>query len=223
MPDSLLRWLEAWASRRPDRPALHFAGRDIGYGALLERAEHLARRLADGGMTAGDRVAYLGGNHPELVALVFACARVAAVLVPLNWRLSSVELTATVRDCAPAVLLCDVEFADVGAAVALAGGTEFILLRPGAGAWFEWPAIRASRLSTAAEGAKDLLLLMYTSGTTGLPKGAAHTQEGTAWNAENAIQGYELTPDDNVLANLPLFHVGGLTMLTLPASRLARP
>jgi fatty-acyl-CoA synthase len=217
MPEILSAWLEDWAMRRPSRPALQFAGQDIGYGALLERAETLARRLAEGGVSAGDRVAYLGVNHPELVALVFACARASAVLVPLNWRLSSAELTATVRDCAPALLVCEPEFADTGGAVASAGATEFLPLRPGAGAWFEWPAFSLSRRSSAAEGGEDLLLLMYTSGTTGLPKGAAHTREGTDWNADNAIRGYELTADDNVLVNLPLFHVGGLTMLTLPA------
>ena len=217
MADGLPGWLESLAREQPDRPALHFGGRDIGYRGLRERAEHVSRNLADCRVSPGDRLAYLGGNHPELVALVFACALAKVVLVPLNWRLSSAELTATVRDCAPRMLLCDAEFGDVGRAVASAGRTRFIPLRRGDGAWLEWPALPSFRQPVAPPSATDLLLLMYTSGTTGIPKGAAHTQEGTDSNADNAIQGYGLTQDDNVLVNLPLFHVGGLTMLTLPA------
>src|SRR5678815_2855251 len=160
MADGLPVWLESLAREQPDRPAIHFGGRNIGYRGLRERAEHVARSLAACQVSPGDRLAYLGGNHPELVALVFACAHASAVLVPLNWRLSSAELTATVRDCAPAMLLCDSEFADTGSAVASAGATEFLPLRPGAGPWFEWPAFSLPCRSSAVEG-EDLLLLMY--------------------------------------------------------------
>ena len=180
----------------------------------------LAARLAECGTAPGDRIAYLGANHPEMVALTFACARAAMIFVPLNWRLSPAELTATLRDCAPIMLVCDPEFAETGAAIASASGTDLAPLRASGDVWFDcaWPAVlQRAAPAQAVSALEGLVLLMYTSGTTGLPKGAAHTQEGTDWTAKNAIQGYELTSDDNVLANLPLFHVGGLTMLTLPA------
>jgi fatty-acyl-CoA synthase len=216
--DDLSRWIEGWAAHEPQRTALHHAGRDIRYPALLERIDHLADCLQRSGAALGERIAYLGGNHPESVAMVFACARTGTVFVPLNWRLSVAELAATLRDCAPRVLLCDPEFAASGAAIAAASGTALAPLTERSDGWLDAPWPVWSTRSAAPKGAPGhLLLLMYTSGTTGLPKGAAHTQEGTDWNAENAIEGYELTTGDDVLANLPLFHVGGLTMLTLPA------
>ncbi|MGH8796833.1 MAG: class I adenylate-forming enzyme family protein, partial [Caldimonas sp.] len=220
MGKDIAGWIEFWAQRQPERIALHFDGRDISYRALLARIRVLVAHLGQCGVSPGDRIGYLGANHPEMVALTFACARTGAIFVPLNWRLSAPELAAILRDCKPAMLICEPEFADTGATIASGGDTVIAPLQTRADVWYDcaWPAA-LQRAAPAPKGppSEGLVLLMYTSGTTGFPKGAAHTQEGMEWNAKNAIHGYELSSGDNVLANLPLFHVGGLTMLTLPA------
>jgi fatty-acyl-CoA synthase len=141
---------------------------------------------------AGDRVAWLGYNHPKLLVLLFALARRGAVLVPLNWRLAPAEHKQIVADCTPRLLLSDEEFE---------------------------PAARALHLPAAdSSGSKeDDALIVYTSGTTGAPKGAVLTQTALQWNALNSSYAHDLSESDHVLTALPMFHVGGLNIQTLPA------
>ncbi|HEX7062848.1 MAG TPA: long-chain fatty acid--CoA ligase [Woeseiaceae bacterium] len=219
MKSDLATWLETWAGCGPARTALHFEGTDISYKALRDRVEFLSRRLA-GAAAPGERIGYLGSNHPDVIALTFACARSATILVPLNYRLAAPEIRTILEDCCPRLLLVAPEFAEMGDAIAAGTDTEVIHLRSSDGPWFTLsvPTVRAS--PAAAPSAQTLdrpLLLMYTSGTTGAPKGAVLTQEGMLWNARNAVDGHEMTASDNVLTNLPLFHVGGLAIQTLPA------
>ncbi len=85
-------WIKCHADATPDKPAILFEGREISYARLARRIERCARVLLDGlGINPGDRVAYLGQNSPEQIALLFACARVGAILLPLNWRLAAPE------------------------------------------------------------------------------------------------------------------------------------
>ena len=151
-------------------------------------------------MARGDRVAYLGYNEPRMLVLLFALARAGAILVPLNWRLTAAEHRAILADCAPRYLVAEKEFA-------AHAGTLGVPLQP--------PAAAAP---CAVDGADaDDVLIVYTSGTTGRPKGAVLTQSALMWNALNGIHAHDLGQADHVLTALPMFHVGGLNNQTLPA------
>ena len=198
------------AALRPHAVAIHFEGADLNHGELALRAQGLAAQLArDWRVQAGDRVAWLGLNHAAQLVLLFALARLGAMLVPLNFRLAPGEWDALLADCRPSHLVHDAAWAE--AAQALAG-------RHGIAAHDA-----ASLSTTAAPGGPDAaapdapVLLVYTSGTTGTPKGAVHSQANLLANMAAASSVQELGPADTVLTVLPLFHVGGLCIQTLPA------
>ena len=161
------------------------------------RIEQATRAL---GVSRGERIAWLGYNHPDMLALLFAAARLGAILVPLNWRLAAAEHAAILRDCAPRVLYCDAAFTAQARALGVTLG--------------DW---RSQGAAPAVGRDEDDLLIVYTSGTTGTPKGAVLQQRALLWNGYNAIHAHDLRQDDHVLTALPMFHVGGLNNQTLPA------
>ena len=148
----------------------------------------------------GDRVAWLGYNHPEMLVLLFALARLGAILVPLNWRLTAAEHKAILADCTPKWIFCDAAFADHCAGLGVPVG-KFI---------------EAGDSDLQGEDGDDALIV-YTSGTTGKPKGVVLAQSALRWNGYNSIHAHDMTHDDHVLTVLPLFHAGGLNNQTLPA------
>jgi acyl-CoA synthetase (AMP-forming)/AMP-acid ligase II len=96
---NLSTWIERWADFQPNKTALHFEGRDITYRALYERVLQFADILGNQlGVRPTDRVALLGYNSADVVALVFACARLGAIFVPLNWRLVTAEILVILKD-----------------------------------------------------------------------------------------------------------------------------
>ena len=205
------------ARERPDAEALRAWGADrapgCGYAELAERVDHAAARLAHGlRVGAGDRVAYLGLNRVDEVVLLFALARLGAILVPLNFRLAPPEWQAVLRDARPAALLHDADWADAARALGGDAGIATLALEALAAAGGRPPPAGPPCGEPEAP-----VLLVYTSGTTGRPKGALHTQANLLANmaAAAAVQG--MTPRDRVATVLPLFHVGGLCIQTLPA------
>lgn len=215
-------WIEGWAAQAPGKTAVHFEGVDISYAEMAGRVRRLAAALKHRlGVGRGDRVAYLGLNRPEMLDLVFACARLGAVFAPLNWRLAPPEHLYILRDCGARVLLAEPDFvapcAPLREALPELKGVAFD--RPADG-WHSYGALTAEAAGDDANPHVDLdapLLLVYTSGTTGHPKGAVLTQSALFWNAINAIHAHDLTSPDHVLTTLPMFHVGGLNIQTLPA------
>ncbi|WP_424811481.1 class I adenylate-forming enzyme family protein [Roseococcus sp. YIM B11640] len=151
----------------------------------LIAAEEAALRAA--GIVAGDRVGWIGLNDPAMLATLFACERMGAVLVPLNWRLAAEELQWIAEDA----------------------GLALLREGPASGAVTPLPA--------RGEPGCEALLIGYTSGTTGRPKGAMLSRAALHANAENARRLFGLTAADHVLTVLPLFHVGGLNIQTVPA------
>jgi len=216
----LARWIHANAGFAPGKPALRYEGEDISYAALARRIDEQARALDAAGIRAGDRVAFLGLNNPEAVALLFACARLRALFVPLNWRLAPPEHRATLADCAPTLLFAEPAFAPaIDGVRAGLPRMRFVALGAADG-WEPYPDFLAASTGRAVPEPfphDSPALISYTSGSTGRPKGVVLTQAALFYNAVNSTHMHDLASTDRVLTTLPLFHVGGLNILTLPA------
>lgn len=206
--DPVLSWRDP-AAAQPDAEWARLTG-----AALRERVDRVARSL---NVQPGQRVVWLGLNHPAQIVLLFALARLGAMLVPLNHRLAPAEWASVLNDCTPALLVHDAHLASAAQALVQQVNPAPALL----------PVDRlAGPLATghpppAPAGSGDVLqtplLLVYTSGTTGRPKGAVHTQGNLLANMAIAAQVQALNEHDVVATVLPLFHVGGLCIQTLPA------
>ena len=218
---NLADWIDRRAAFAPERVAIRFEGREITYAGLAERMARLAAALGGGlGVGRGDRVAFLGFNNPEMIALLFACARLGAILTPLNWRLAAPEHRRMLDDCAPSALLVEPGF--VGHVEAMRGGLAdmgLVAMGEAGDGWLSYDALieSAGEAPAAGGGYDDAVLICYTSGATGAPKGAVLAQEALLWNAVNSTHLHDMTSADHVLTTLPLFHVGGLNIQTLPA------
>ena len=209
-PRDLPQVLSLRAQRQPDATALVFEGQAHSYAGLAVRADSIAATLWHAwGVRAGDRVAWLGLNHADQLALLFALARIGAMLLPLNFRLASAEWDALVAQCGPRHLVHDTNFAQAAAALGVRHGIAVHDLPSLAGGSDRAAPDHAS-LQTAA-------LLVATSGTTSRPRIAMHTQGNLLANMRIAADVQRITREDRILTVLPLFHVGGLCIQTLPA------
>ncbi|NMG31059.1 acyl-CoA synthetase [Aromatoleum evansii] len=218
-------WIVRQAGLAPDKTAIRFPERDLTYAAFAAEIERLASALRVSGVERGDCVAFLGYNRPETLAALFACARLGALFMPLNWRLAGPEHRQLLADCPPTVLLVEPRFVEQVDAFrdALAGVTLVAFGAPLPG-WIAYDDLmRRGSLPAPHDprvGPDTPLLICYTSGTTGKAKGALLTQDALAWNAANSVDLHDLTSKDRVLTTLPLFHVGGLNNQTTPALSL---
>ncbi|MGO4716114.1 acyl-CoA synthetase [Bradyrhizobium sp. 2TAF24] len=219
MPVRYYDWIAHHARRTPDRiAAVDLASaRRHSYRSFDDRiarlAEHLCRRLHVG---RGDRVAVLALNSTDTLEVQFACGRLGAVFVPLNSRLTVPELAFIVGDAAPTVLVHDDDLAETALAVTARCETPGVL-RLGPGGSYERAIAAAPRLETSATVTlDDMSTIMYTSGTTGRPKGAIITHGMTLWNCINLGGPAYITPSSVLLTVLPLFHTGGLNCYTNP-------
>ena len=210
------------AAFTPDKVALHFEGEATtyrGFAARIEAAGGILSRSL--GVAPGDRVAVLGLNHPDILVLLYACARIGAILLPLNWRLAVAEQVFILQDADVKVLLLDEAFAGLLPAFGASCpdsqvvGHDFL---PAGGR--SWRDLMAKADAAPVEPVGDLsapLLIVYTSGTTGRPNGAVLTQDALVFNGLMSQHMHGLTARDHVLSVLPFFHVGGLNIQTSPA------
>lgn len=181
------------------------------FGKFWRRVERVTAHLqATWGVQPGDRVAWLGFNHELQLITLVACARLGAVFMPLNFRLAVPELQQVMNDAQPRLLVHDGHHVEAARALHGAGlqYTQHDALI----------ATAAPRGLALPDVHSDMpLLLVYTSGTTGMPKGAVHTQAALLANARASAWAHGFARGDKVLSTLPLFHVGGLCIQTLPA------
>jgi fatty-acyl-CoA synthase len=218
-------WVAHRANWAPARTAIRFERGDWTNAAMEDRVGRLAAALThELGVGEGDRVAHLGLNSPDLLALFFACARIGAMIVPLNWRLTPSEHAYQLGDSAPHALLVEQDYWEHVERIR----SQFEHLRyvayrgtsqPAAG-WIDYEALLAAAAPIAPDPKRDLRTpceIKYTSGTTGKPKGSVRTQEGVLFNAINSGYVFELTPRDHVLTAIPMFHAGGMHIQTTPA------
>lgn len=218
----LSEWIDRHAGLTPERTAIRFPGRDLSYGALSALVGRLASALASRGAKRGHAVAYLGFNSPEMLALLFACARLGALFMPLNWRLAGAEHRQMLEDCPPDVLLVEAPFLAQTDALrpSLGPMTPVAIGAAPTPGWIDFDAFLACGNDPPAAdplvGPDSPLLICYTSGSTGKPKGVVLTQDALTWNAANSVDMHDLVADDRILTTLPLFHVGGLNNQTTP-------
>lgn len=207
------------AQLNPERTALIFEGQQILYGEFGDRVRRQATLLRQGGVCVGDRVGYLGFNHPALLETLFAAQALGAIFVPLNFRLTAQELGFIINDAGIHTLVVDdasrgvVEQARPGLHCRHFFGSE----SAGDG-WLDLATERATvePLDAAVSvDQHDVAIIMYTSGTTGLPKGAMLTHGNILWNNINAMLAFGGSRDDVVMTVAPLFHIGGLNVMTL--------
>jgi fatty-acyl-CoA synthase len=219
----LSAWIERVAGLTPDKTAIRFPGRELSYAELAALIDRLAAALAFSGVKHGDCVAFLGFNSPEMLALLFAGARLGTLFMPLNWRLAGPEHLQMLQDCPPSVLFVEPHFlAQTDAFRNELDGTTLVSAGPASPGWIAWDAFCARGTGSPAlpqevPSGDTPLLICYTSGSTGKPKGVLLTQRAIECNAANSVDMHDLGSGDVVLNTLPLFHVGGLNNLTTPA------
>jgi len=207
------------AIRRPDATAAVDldSGRSFSYQAFDDRIGRLAWSLRETyGVAAGERVAVLAPNTTDTFEVQFACARLGAIFVPLNWRLAAPELRAILQDCAPRVLIYDQEFAERAADLVRACAVPHAISRGGHDSRYERAVDVNHSVAQAAGVTLDgVSTILYTSGTTGRPKGAVITHGMNLWNAVNCGCAL-ISPASVFLGILPLFHTGGLNVFANP-------
>jgi fatty-acyl-CoA synthase len=225
-PELSADWIARQAAARATKTAVVDlrTAREFSYRELHERVDRLATFLhRELGVDAGDRVAVYSQNNSNIFEVQFACWRLGAILVPLNWRLALPELEFILGDCSPVVLLHEAGFADQAVKLCASAGVKHVVAwdtdAEVAGAIAYEDALASSEVAVPVRPTDfdTPLVVMYTSGTTGRPKGAVITQGMTFWNVVNLTEFFACSSEMVNLAALPLFHIGGLNVYGNPA------
>lgn len=220
----VMDWLAKQAANYPDKTALVdlAGGRRITYRQFNERASRFAEFLRDRwGIAPGERVAVLAGNSSDYLEMLYGCAKIGAILVCLNWRLSVAEHRSVVEDSTPGALVFGEEF-EAAAQQLLADGAMQRALRLGpAGGGIPGyedclAAASGATVEMPCRSMDEIWYLLYTSGTTGKPKGVIQTFGMAFFNGVNAMHAAKLSRDDVLLNVLPFFHTGGLNLYANP-------
>jgi len=203
----------------PQRIGIVFDGRELTYRELNTRANRAAAAFAGLGVKPGDRVGVLLANAPEFVECFFGLAKIGAVVVPLNWRLTAPELAFIANDAGIGVLVYGAEYAQTVAA--LRGGiaaATYVAVgdAPAGDLSYAMLTAKASDAEPVVVGAgTDPLVLMFTSGTTGKPKGAVLTHDNLFYDSCTVQMSTDWRRGDRALVALPLFHIGALIYVVI--------
>jgi long-chain acyl-CoA synthetase len=206
---SLADILTSGAAQRPDNVAVKLDDVEVSYAALDDATARIAGLLRSKGVEVGDRVGVMLPNVPHFPIVFFGAQRACAVVVPMNVLLKGREVGFYLEDSGAKVLFAWSGFAEAAEAGAAAAGAECVLVDPDT-----FPALLGGAEpadETVARAPDDTAVILYTSGTTGTPKGAELTHAGLTTNVEVSRELFSVTPDDVIFGGLPLFHVFGLT------------
>jgi fatty-acyl-CoA synthase len=205
-------WLSFWARYTPGRPALIFGDRTITWAEFEDRAARLAGGLRAAGIGDGDRIGYLSRNSPEFYEVMMACARIGAVFVPFNTRLSAGEISYMASDAGLALLIGEAFFGD---RLPDATGAVYFLDPPDGER--SYADLRGVPVRTAGGvTAEHTLALAYTSGTTGRPKAAMITHGNAAATSIAVINADGIGPSDRVIQPAPLAFAGSMLAISMP-------
>ena len=212
-------WPSHWAQLKPNQLAVGDADRRLDWSSFAGRVGRASGLLQREGIQSGDRVAFLLRNRTAALEILFGTARVGGICLPINLRLTAREIAFQLDDCRPAAIFFESDIqALVEETLSLASHTP--LLRVAVGGIddaYEAALDQASETESPVAVSPDApAILMYTSGTTGAPKGALLPHRKALYNARNAIHGFQIRSDDRVLVAAPLFHSLGLQILSLP-------
>ena len=213
-------WIHQQLRVQPDRLALYdlTADQRFTWSEFNARIDALAHRLTAEQIGAGDRVAYLGLNSSDVVEMFYATIRIGAVYVPLNFRLTPPELSFIIGDCTPSAVLFDRAFEAVINEIDASVLPPFLIdtALDGSESGYEKALIwDQSAVAPAAANAETLSMIMYSSGTTGKPKGVMYTRRMMLASALNLLQPSEVSPNTRVLNVMPLFHIGGMQFVLM--------
>lgn len=223
---TLDRVVTRYAQRFPGKPALRCGDRSVSWRDLDARVDRVASALRAAGCARGDRVAILLGNCIEYWELYFACARSGCIAVPLNYRLTVSEATAILTHAEPKLLVAEAAFADVarGVTSTLGAGTQL---------WWRETDLEArcndapDWRETSVANESDTFAIFYTSGTTGLPKGAMVSHRNLTANGYNQLIADAAQSDDICLLATPLYHVAavfiGVTYMMYGCTQVVMP
>ncbi len=200
--------LRYWAEVTPDAPMLTCRATTLSWSQVHRRAKQVARSLASAGIEVGDRVAFLDRNGIEYFEVLFGCALLGAVCVAVNWRLNPAEMAAVLEDSDAPILFVGTDYSDAAATLGsiLSNPPMVVPLveLP------EWRSDGAGKADPGFEPAGDnVVLQLYTSGTTGLPKGAMLSAANLSRILSEAETVFHIGPDTVSLVAMPLFHIGG--------------
>ena len=241
----IANWITQHADATPNKFAIHYlqgqAQTDLNYEVLEERVRQTCEVLTKSlGLKPGERIAWYGMNNPEMLILLFAAARCELILVPVNWRLALPEISFIMDDCTPSAVFHDKHFAkNIPTILSSHPGCHQINIAD-SGSSARSQSLSQLRLEVDAvnkadsDGSTDVtakvseysvsgdtpLMIVYTSGTTGYPKGALLSHESFACNARMSHHMHDMTASDHILSFLPMFHVGGFNIQMLPALAL---
>jgi fatty-acyl-CoA synthase len=222
-------WIQRWSELQPEKIAIVFEGREITYRELHMRSNSASCWLQSIGIEKGDRVAVLLENCPEFIELYLACSRLGAIFVPMNFRLASPEVDYLIKHSRPRLLVFSRRFEKTVNSLDVESYRPPLLTAVVDG---DHPSNRVlnyiadtrgfegkSPFITPSLGPADPEephVIMYTSGTTGRPKGAVLSHRKTFFNCLNAEIFFQLSFQDRMLVILPLFHSGGLFIQASP-------
>ncbi len=201
----LVQLLRRHAAGSPDARCLTFGDEALTFRELDLRSNRVANGLLQRGVRRGDRIAIVAHTGPEFYELAFGCAKAGTIMMPLNWRLSAREIAAIVADGSPRLVLVGTdlrallsEVADPPDSVAL--GSDYS----------QWRDAAPATDPDAPLGVDDPALLLYTSGTTGQPKGVTLSHGGLSFVERTAREIWAFTAGSVNLVAMPLFHIGGI-------------